>query len=71
MSDLSDRLFVLLIAATGLLVLFVGWEWALVEAVETQLAERIETGLYVALALVFLLILIGVWIEFRRVDRSR
>ncbi|AHF99016.1 hypothetical protein HALLA_09155 [Halostagnicola larsenii XH-48] len=71
MGELSDRLLILLIAATGLLVLLVGWELALVEALEMELSGRVEAILYVAVIVVFVLVVISVWIETERIDEDR
>lgn len=71
MSDFNDRLLLLLVAATGLLVLVVGWELALVEAVEVELPEWVEMVLFAAAALAFVLILAGIWFGLSRIDRGR
>lgn len=71
MGELSDRLLILLIAATGLLVLLVGWELALVEALEMELSGRVEAALYAAVIVVFVLVVVSVWIETERIDEDR
>lgn len=71
MSERSDRFLILLIAATGLLVLLVGWELAIVEALQRDLAGRVEVVLYAAVIAVFLLVGVGAWIETKRIDENR
>jgi hypothetical protein len=71
MDDISDRLMILLIAATGLIVLLVGWEWALVQGIEMQLSRWMELVLYAAISIVFVLVVVAVWFETRQVDKSR
>ncbi|KDE60387.1 hypothetical protein EL22_00265 [Halostagnicola sp. A56] len=71
MSERSDRFLILLIAATGLLVLLVGWELAIVEALQRDLAGRVEVILYAAVIAVFLLVGVGAWIETKRIDENR
>lgn len=71
MGERSDRLLILLIAATGLLVLLVGWELTLVEALEMELAGQIEAALYAAVITVFILVVLSVWIETERIDDDR
>lgn len=71
MGELSDRLLILLIAATGFLVLLVGWELALVEGLEMELAGQVEAILYAAVIVVFVLMVISVWIETERIDEDR
>ncbi|GAB3036982.1 hypothetical protein [Natronobiforma cellulositropha] len=61
MGTFSDRLVIVLIAATGLAVLLVGWAGGLVEA---QVSGWLETALLALLALGFLAALVGVWFEF-------
>ncbi|SFS75273.1 hypothetical protein [Halostagnicola kamekurae] len=70
MSERSDRFLILLIAATGLLVLLVGWELAIVEALQRDLAGRVEVVLYVSVIAVFLLVGVGAWVETRRIDEN-
>ncbi|QSW99994.1 hypothetical protein [Haloterrigena alkaliphila] len=65
MSELSDRLLLLVIAGTGLIVFTVGWAGGLVES--KALGEW-QTVLIVALALVAILLLVGLWKEFDLID---
>ncbi|MDQ2050498.1 hypothetical protein RBH26_08355 [Natronolimnohabitans sp. A-GB9] len=68
MNDLGDRLVILVIAATGFLVLIAGWAGGLVEA-----AAPIgwEIALISGLFVVLLLVLAGFWTEFSLIDRDR
>lgn len=68
MSQLGDRLVILLIAATGFAVLVAGWAGGLVEA---EAPFGWEHALLIGLLLVFLLVLIGFWTEFNLIDRER
>ncbi|ELZ06918.1 hypothetical protein [Natrialba aegyptia] len=70
MAAVSDRLLVLLIAATGLLVLFVGWELALVEAIEVNLAGWVEAVLFFVAFAVFVVLVFGVWATLKRIDQE-
>lgn len=60
MTDYGDRLLIMLVAATGLAVLFVGWAGGLVEG---TLAGTTETVVLAILGVVFLLVLVGIWRE--------
>jgi uncharacterized membrane protein (DUF485 family) len=62
MGEFSDRLIVLLVAATGLLVFLLGWTGGLVEAAIGGVTENV---LFAVLALLFLIVLSGIWYEFR------
>ncbi len=68
MNQLSDRLLILVIAATGFLVLVAGWAGGLVEA-EAPIGW--ELALIGGLILLVLVVLIGFWTEFSLVDRDR
>ena len=63
MKELGERLVILLMAATLLLGVLVGWFGAFVEA---ELAS--EYLLYGGLGVVFVAILVGVWWGFDVVD---
>lgn len=65
MAELADRLVILIVAATGLAVLILGWAGGLVEA---ELAGWLETGLFFLLGLLFLGALVGIWHEFNEID---
>ncbi|WP_440763815.1 hypothetical protein [Natronorubrum sp. DTA7] len=68
MSQLGDRLVILLIAATGFAVLIAGWAGGLVEA-EAPIGW--EFALMGGLFLLLILVLIGFWMEFSLIDRDR
>lgn len=65
MTEFTDRLVMLIIAATGLAVLVLGWTGGLIEA---ELEGTTETVLLAGVGLLFLGLLIAVWIEFSRID---
>lgn len=65
MGEYSDRLMVLLVAATGLLVFVLGWTGGLVEAALSGVAENV---LFTVLAFLFLTVLSGIWYEFRSTE---
>ncbi|WP_265108622.1 hypothetical protein [Halosolutus halophilus] len=65
MSELTDRLLILVVAATALLVLITGWAGGLVEAVLGGVADTIVLG---ALGLLLLLVLLGIWQEFSTIE---
>lgn len=65
MAELADRLVILVVAATGLAVLIVGWAGGLVEA---ELAGWLENAVFLALGLLFLGALVGIWHEFNEID---
>ena len=67
MNDLGDRLVILVIAATGFLVLVGGWAGGLVEA-EAPIGW--EIALIGGLALLVVLVLAGFWTEFSLIDRG-
>lgn len=65
MTDLGDRLLIMIVAATGLAVLFVGWAGGLAES---ALAGTTETVVLSVLGAAFLLVLAGAWREFGRTE---
>ncbi|WP_247002554.1 hypothetical protein [Halosolutus gelatinilyticus] len=68
MSELTDRLMILVIAATGLLVLIAGWAGGLVEAELAGLPETLVLG---GLFVLLVLALVGVWYEFNHTETRR
>ncbi|MFC4542857.1 hypothetical protein ACFO5R_13085 [Halosolutus amylolyticus] len=65
MSELTDRLAILAIAATGLLVLIVGWAGGLVEAELAGLSARLALAVLFA---ILALVLGGIWWEFNHTE---
>ncbi|WP_339102358.1 hypothetical protein [Haloterrigena salinisoli] len=65
MTELADRLVILVIAGTGLIVFTLGWAGGLIES--KALGEW-QTALLVGLALVTILVLIGLWKEFNAIN---
>lgn len=65
MTDLGDRLVVVLIAATGFAVLIVGWAGGLIEAEVPGVSQYVLLGL---LGFAFLAVLVGIWTAFGEVD---
>lgn len=63
----TDRLLIMLIAATGFAVVVGGWVGGIVHAEATGLEE---IGLRVAIGVIFLLVLLGVWHQFRSIDEE-
>lgn len=68
MSELTDRLLILLIVAVSLGGLLIGWIGGFV--VPALSGWRQTVGMAVLL-LLFVAILIGIWFEFDRVDTDR
>lgn len=68
MGEFSDRLVLLVIAGTALLVFSLGWAGGLVEAEAVGIAEPILLALLGGLALV---LLIGIWFEFNTIDDEK
>lgn len=64
-NDLGDRLLLLVVAATALFVLVLGWAAGLVEA---ELSGWADTLVLSALALLFLAVLVGIWFEFNDIE---
>lgn len=67
MTDLGDRLMILLIAATSVLGLLIGFLAGFGEAL---VPEDQQWLFFVVLGLVFVAIVIGVWVELRRESDS-
>lgn len=65
MTEVTDRLLILLIAAGGFGSLLVGW---LGGFVIPSTGGQLETVLMGVLILVFVAILIGIWIEFNSIN---
>lgn len=64
----TDRLLLMLIVATGFVVLVGGWAGGLVEAESAGVTELALLGLIGA---VFVAVLLGAWHEFRDIDEER
>ncbi|WP_226040805.1 hypothetical protein [Natrinema sp. DC36] len=65
MGEYSDRLVILLIAATALIGLLVGLIGSFVEA---SIGGQTEDAIFVALGVLLLIILAGIWLEFRTTE---
>ncbi|WP_207588050.1 hypothetical protein [Halomontanus rarus] len=65
MGELSDRLLILIVAGTGLAVLLAGWGGGLTEA---TVGGTTESVVLCVLALFFVATLVGIQLEFDRVD---
>ncbi|WP_226483190.1 hypothetical protein [Natrinema amylolyticum] len=65
MTEFTDRLLILLIAAVGFGSLLVGWFGGFVIPSTSGQLETVLMGVLVAL---FVAILIGIWVEFNRVS---
>ncbi|ELZ19561.1 hypothetical protein C477_07823 [Haloterrigena salina JCM 13891] len=63
MTELGDRLVILVIAVTGVLVFALGWAGGLVEAEASS-----ELALFAGLALLAGLIVVGIWKGFDRIN---
>ncbi|GAB7019870.1 hypothetical protein [Halostagnicola bangensis] len=63
----TDRLLVMIIAATGFAVLVGGWAGGLVHAEATGWEE---IGLRVAIGIVFFAILLGLWSKYGDIDEG-
>ena len=63
----TDRLLIMVIVATGFIVLIGGWAGGLASA---EAAGLREVGWLAVLGVVFLAVLGGVWFRFRRVDEK-
>lgn len=67
MYKITDRLVILVLAATGFAVLIMGWAGGLVQA---ELGGFAETAVLGALVVLFVLALAAIWREFGRVDEG-
>ena len=65
MTELADRLVILVIAVTGLLVFALGWAGGLVEA---ETGAWTEIALFAGLALLAGIVVVGIWKGFDRVN---
>ena len=65
MTELGDRLVILVIAVTGLLVLGLGWAGGLIEAEASALGE---VAMFGGLALLVVLIVVGLWKGFDKIN---
>lgn len=65
MTEFTDRLLILLIAAGGFGGLLVGWFGGFVIP---STGGQLETVLMGALIVLFLAVLVGIWIEFNSID---
>ncbi|WP_247000770.1 hypothetical protein [Halosolutus gelatinilyticus] len=68
MSELTDRLLILLIAAVALGGILVGWIGGFVVPALGGWSDNIGMAV---IAVLFVGILIGIWIEFNHIDTDR
>lgn len=68
MGELSDRLVLIIIAGTALIVFLLGWAGGLVEAAAGGI---LELSLLALLGVIVIMLLIGIWLEFREIDDEK